>query len=211
MIINQPSLTWNGTLKQRISTDFLIFHHAEASVCSVEDIHSWHQAPPREWIGVGYNFVIRKDGSVWEGRPIWAADADAYGYNNNSISCCFEGNFDNERMTDAQIKSGIDLARYCRKLYPKIRLMRHRDVNDTRCPGENFDNRIIFEGSVDIVKDNTDTELIGIIEVLATYTDTDGSPLLDKEYWLKNTKGGGQPNPFFVGELIKKLSRKILI
>jgi hypothetical protein len=154
IIINQANLEWNGKLKERTSTDFLIFHHAEASVCSIELIHSWHKEPPRNWIGIGYNFFIRKDGSIWEGRPIWAADADAYGYNNNSLSCGFEGDFMIEHMTEAQVESGITLARHCRKLYPKIRLCRHKDVNTTECPGTNFDNRIIFEGSVDIVEVN---------------------------------------------------------
>ena len=175
MIIKQNTLEWKGTLKARTSTEFLIFHHAESTKCSLEDIHSWHKI--RGWVGVGYNFFIRKDGTVYEGRPIWASDADAFGHNDDSLSCCFEGNFEVETMTDAQVKSGIELAKYCRKLYPRIRLCRHKDVNDTACPGKNFDNSIIIEGSKD---NSTIPDYVTAVDTLFK-----AGTLGQKETWLQ--------------------------
>jgi hypothetical protein len=176
MIIKQNTLEWKGTLKARTSTEFLIFHHAESTKCSLEDIHSWHKI--RGWVGVGYNFFIRKDGTVYEGRPIWASDADAFGHNDDSLSCCFEGNFEVETMTDAQVKSGIELAKYCRKLYPRIRLCRHKDVNDTACPGKNFNDSIIIEGSKDDVQPQKDY-------ILAIDTLNKAGILGNKELWTQ--------------------------
>ena len=37
----------------------------------------WHLK--RGWIGAGYNILVRKDGSVWELRPLWAVGAHAQG------------------------------------------------------------------------------------------------------------------------------------
>lgn len=148
MNIIKSYLKWNGELQDRTSTDFFIFHHAESSDCSILDVHRWHKE--LGWVGIGYNFFITKEGKVYEGRPIEKTDADAYGYNDNSISCCFEGDFNIDKMTDAQVKSGIELLRYCKKLYPNIRALRHKDVNDTLCPGQYFRNEIIYNGMVDI-------------------------------------------------------------
>lgn len=148
MNIIKSYLKWNGELQDRTSTDFFIFHHAESSDCSILDVHRWHKE--LGWIGIGYNFFITKEGEVYEGRPIEKADADAYGYNDNSISCCFEGDLNNEQMTEEQVKSGIELLRYSRKLYPKVRPLRHKDVNNTSCPGQNFRDDIIYEGMKDL-------------------------------------------------------------
>lgn len=148
MEIHKANLKWNGQLKERTTTDFFIFHHAEAIIADIYDIEKWHKM--RGFIGVGYNYYIRKDGSIWEGRPIQMADADALGYNDNSISACFEGNFDKEQMTKEQIESGIWLLRYCRQKYPKLKALRHMDVNKTSCPGKNYNMRVINEGMNDL-------------------------------------------------------------
>ncbi len=144
MNIIEVAYKWNGNLTKRESTDFIIVHHAEASHCTVQDIHQWHLE--RGFIGFGYNFFCAKDGTIYRGRPIDCSDADAYGYNNNSLSICFEGNFEIEYITEEQKESGIELIRYLISLYPKVKVLRHKDVNNTSCPGKNFDNTIITEG-----------------------------------------------------------------
>jgi hypothetical protein len=95
-----------------------------------------------------YNFFVPKVGGVIEGRPIWAADADAWGHNDDSLSVCFEGNFMLEHMTQAQIDTGIGLTRWLMAQYPTIETVcGHKDVNsDTECPGTHFDKIIIVEG-----------------------------------------------------------------
>lgn len=130
----KPVYKWNGTLKKRTSTDFQIVHHAKASVCTVDDIHRWHQQ--RGWLGIGYNWLIRKDGTEWEGRPEWSSDSDAYGYNDNSLSICLEGNFLEEKITGPQRETLIN--RMVKNIikYPKLKSLRHLDVNNTSCPGD---------------------------------------------------------------------------
>jgi hypothetical protein len=73
----------------------------------------------------------------------------------------------------------------------------------------------IVEGLVQgtgIVKNQeiVDEQLKSDLEILASYTNSDGTPLLNKEYWTINTKEGSQPNPLYVAKLIKNLARKII-
>lgn len=59
----------------------------------VEEIHQWHQA--QGWSGIGYHYVIRRDGSLERGRPInyEGAHAKANGHNKNSIGVAFVGGY----------------------------------------------------------------------------------------------------------------------
>jgi hypothetical protein len=126
----------------------IIVHHAAATMASMGDIHRWHLE--KGWNGFAYNFYIPKEGGVWEGRPIWAADADSTGHNYDSLSIVFEGNFNIESPTPAQGASGIELIRYLRAEFPSVkRVVRHRDVGDTSCPGDHFNDQIIIQGLSD--------------------------------------------------------------
>ena len=42
---------WYGTLELRMKTKFIVLHHANAKVCSAEDIDRWHKE--NGWAGIG--------------------------------------------------------------------------------------------------------------------------------------------------------------
>ena len=107
-----------GTLSKRSSTKRIILHHA-AMNGSVEAVHNVHKA--KGWSGIGYHFYVRKDGSIYRGRPEYAIGAHASGSNYNSIGICAEGNFENETMSDAQKNSIKELVAYLKNKY-KTRL-----------------------------------------------------------------------------------------
>ena len=67
MNIHDANLKRNGNWSYRSSTSEIILHHAEASRASVEDVNSWHIE--RGWAGIGYHYYVRKDGTIWRGRP----------------------------------------------------------------------------------------------------------------------------------------------
>lgn len=124
-------------LSKRKSTEKIVLHHAAATSCSVDDIHRWHLN--NGWAGIGYHFLVRKDGSVHEGRPIETVGAHTGDENYNSIGICFEGNFETETMPTAQKKAGAELVTYVKGLYPTIKTVgKHKDYNATACPGKNF-------------------------------------------------------------------------
>lgn len=136
MKIISSNLKFNGALTTRKSTKNLILHHAAATKCSVEDIHRWHLQ--NGWAGIGYNYLVRKDGSIYTGRPENAVGAHTYGQNYTSIGICFEGNFEIEKMPDTQKKAGQELVYSLKKKYPNVGVKRHKDFGKTACPGKNF-------------------------------------------------------------------------
>lgn len=136
MNIHDANLPHNGNWSHRSGTSEIILHHAEASHASVEDINQWHLE--RGWAGIGYNYYVRKDGTIWRGRPKWAVGAHAKGHNDKSIGICCEGAYVTETMPAAQLAALKNLIRDIMSRYGKLKLLRHKDVNSTDCPGVNF-------------------------------------------------------------------------
>lgn len=136
MNIIEKTYNWNGSLKNRTSTKRIILHHAESKSCTADDIHSWHLA--NGWAGIGYHFFVRKDGSIYRGRPEEVVGSHAKGSNSDSIGICFEGSYMIETMGQTQINAGRELVSYLKKKYGISKIQKHKDVCSTNCPGTNF-------------------------------------------------------------------------
>ena len=136
MKVIEANLPRKGNFTRRSKTDEVILHHAEASNATVWDINQWHL--DNGWVGIGYHYYIRKDGSIYRGRPEWAVGAHATGHNDRSIGICCEGAYMTETMPAAQLASLKALLRDIMGRYGTLALKRHRDVNSTSCPGDNF-------------------------------------------------------------------------
>ena len=136
MKIIEKTYRWSGTLARRGVTRRIILHHAAAVTCSADQIHAWHLA--NGWSGIGYHFFVRKDGTVYRGRPEDTVGAHAGGSNSDSIGVCFEGSFDKEEMPAVQRRAGTELVAYLKKKYGVTTVQRHSDVNATGCPGTHF-------------------------------------------------------------------------
>jgi len=138
--INDAALRFTRPLTKRTSTTAVVLHH-RAGEGDVESIHRQHLA--NGWAGIGYNFYIRYDGSVYEGRGwenIGAHAGSSNGYNKKSLGLCFEGNYDTKAdMPDAQYRAGVALIREALARYPAINeIVGHRDLAATACPGRHF-------------------------------------------------------------------------
>ena len=123
-------------METRKSTQRIILHNAAAQNFSAEDIHRWHLN--NGWSGAGYHFLVRKDGKVYRLRPEDKVGAHAYGSNNNSLGICFEGNYMEEDMPEAQKEAGKELVAYLKNKYKISTVQKHKDVCVTSCPGDKF-------------------------------------------------------------------------
>ena len=56
---------------------------------TVQDIDRWHKA--RGWKGIGYHYVIYRDGSIHKGRPEEQVGAHCLNHNKHSIGICYIG------------------------------------------------------------------------------------------------------------------------
>lgn len=137
MTVIDVGLKFKGTLTKRKVTNELILHHAAGSG-DVKSIHNWH-IYGNGWLGIAYHFYVRRDGTVYKGRPIDTVGGHTYGKNDTSIGVCFEGNFEKEQMSDVQKTAGAQLVTYILQEYPEIKKVSpHRNYSVTACPGRYF-------------------------------------------------------------------------
>tara|TARA_R110000824_G_scaffold26873_2_gene91844 strand:+ start:567 stop:1163 length:597 start_codon:yes stop_codon:yes gene_type:complete len=138
----------------RNKTNHIIWHHAATKPdmnIGAADIDMWHKA--RGFNGVGYHRVVRRDGTVEQGRKDDAIGAHCKGYNDQSYGVCIVGGIGDDgqpelNFTDAQYRAiRIEAARLS-VLYPNATHVGHRDLAPTLCPG--FDIRVYLENHVEL-------------------------------------------------------------
>lgn len=130
------------SLANRTVTDAIIVHHignTNADV-SAATVHQWHLH--NGWSGIGYHFLIRKDGTIEEGRPLQTVGAHCHGENGHTVGINIVGNFEVAEPEPEQMDAAARLiAALCRcyALIPSAStVFGHRDFNATACPGENL-------------------------------------------------------------------------
>ncbi len=120
------------------SIKFLVLH-CSASRCdqdySVEQLRRDHKA--RGFYDIGYHFYIRKDGTMTQHRKLLEVGAHARPYNRCSIGICYEGGLDEHgkpynTMTAEQETRLVDLFRNLKILFPKAKIVGHRDLPQVR-------------------------------------------------------------------------------
>lgn len=144
MNIIEVAYKWNGGFSKRAKTDYIALHHAEAQTCTVADIHSWHLA--RGWTGIGYHFFVRKNGTIYRGRPLDVMGAHVEGMNNCSIGICAEGAYHSvdKTMPQAQYNAIVELCTYLKQnYYPNAKIVGHREIGNSDCPGQYYPLRQI--------------------------------------------------------------------
>ena len=139
-MLHQTHFTFSEELVPRKAgaTRYIILHHSEVtSPHTAEDIHRWHLK--KGWAGIGYHYFIAKGGEVFEGRPRDTVGAHTYGYNQESIGVCFEGDFSKENLTKQQESAAVKLLVILGIAYSDAELRRHSDLSQKKtCPGKNF-------------------------------------------------------------------------
>lgn len=133
------------------SVRYLVLH-CSATRCnqdySVEQLRSDHLA--RGFCDIGYHFYVRKDGTLTQHRFLLEVGAHARPYNRCSIGICYEGGLDEQgkpanTLTLAQKQHIKDLIAILRRLFPKAKVVGHRDLPGTipkACPC--FDAEAMF-------------------------------------------------------------------
>lgn len=134
--IIETNLQFRGELTPRAQTDYIVLHHADASQCTVYDVHQWHLN--NGWAGIGYAYFVDKQGTIFRGRPHNVIGAHCQNYNYRSLGICAEGDYENEQMPLEQANAIIALLIELRKIYPRAKIVGHRDLNATSCPGRYY-------------------------------------------------------------------------
>ena len=101
-------------------------------------IDSWHRA--RGWNGIGYHYVIYRDGSIRCGRNIDSIGAHCQGHNTGSIGICYiggvsaDGHTPKDTRTPQQRQSLRRLVDTLQHLYLGATVHGHNDYAAKACP-----------------------------------------------------------------------------
>ena len=106
---------------------------------SAAQIDTWHRR--QGWkLGIGYHYVVRRDGQIESGRPEWMVGAHCKNHNAHSIGICYEGGLNArgqpaDTRTLAQKLAMLQLLEILHRKYPKALIVGHHDLNPLKaCP-----------------------------------------------------------------------------
>ena len=115
------------------SIDKIIVHCSatrEGQHVTVQQIRQWHLQ--RNFVDIGYHYVIYLDGTVHKGRPLEKAGAHCKGHNAHSIGICYVGGLDRQgkpkdTRTAAQKAALLSLIRELKHRFPGATVHGHRE------------------------------------------------------------------------------------
>jgi len=143
--INSNGLGHNQLCGMR-SINLLVVHYSAVrpyQTSSADEINNWHKNRVTHgihWKGIGYHYVVRRDGSIETGRPLSEPGAHCVGHNKYSIGICYEGGLDNngdkaDTRTPAQKQALRKLLEELHAQFPKALIVGHHDLNPSSpCP-----------------------------------------------------------------------------
>ena len=121
----------------------LIVIHCSAvrpdQMSSAAQIDTWHRQRGFH-LGIGYHYVIRRNGEIEAGRPEYLVGAHCKNHNAHSIGVCYEGGLNArgqpaDTRTEAQKRTLLSLLRALRVDYPDALIVGHHDLNPLKaCP-----------------------------------------------------------------------------
>lgn len=103
----------------------------------VKEIDAWHRK--LGWSGIGYHFIICRNGETEIGRDLAKAGAHCRGQNKNSIGICLVGGIDENgksqnNFTPAQFAALRELVQKLRADFPNASVHGHNEFAAKDCP-----------------------------------------------------------------------------
>jgi len=106
---------------------------------SVAQIDTWHRQRGFK-LGIGYHYVVRRNGEIEQGRPEWMVGAHCKNHNKYSIGVCYEGGLNcldlpADTRTPEQKAALRTLLADLHRRYPRAVIVGHHDLNPQKaCP-----------------------------------------------------------------------------
>ena len=136
-----PNSQLKTPFKKRLKTDLIVVHCSANGPTSDWGWRELHQLHVKEngWTAIGYNVVIKRDGTIEAGRPLDAVGAHASQVNSHAVGVVLIGGLGGKRtdpfeknFTQAQAVSLVAVLKELQKTYPGAEICGHHDI-----PGAN--------------------------------------------------------------------------
>jgi len=106
------------------------------------EIRKWHVDPKPKgngWLDIGYHWVIKRDGTIEDGRDVNRVGAHTKGYNTGSLGICMVGGVNedgnpSDNFTKEQWHSMELMARGIKAMIPHITIHGHNEYANKACP-----------------------------------------------------------------------------
>jgi len=139
----------SGYVKQRRQeTNYIIIHSSltkvnkrKVNVKSLDKIHKQNG-----WLGIGYHFVILRNGTIQTGRDLDHYGAHTRYHNDDSVGVCLIGGLGLDGQPEhnysmQQMDSLESIVKMLLTKYPNAKCVGHNDLHeDTNCPCFNVDD-----------------------------------------------------------------------
>ena len=138
----------------REETKYIVIHCTQtrpSQNIGAKDIDRWHRE--QGWLKIGYATVIKRDGTIEQGREDDEVQAAVKGYNHTSFNLCLIGGAKEEDWKQAEDNFTAEqweslkkeLTRLVQK-YPDAQIVGHRDLDDKKfCPSFNVRKYLLNE------------------------------------------------------------------
>lgn len=128
--------------KREVSEVKSIAIHHSATTSGTPEAFARYHVESNDWPGIGYHYVILKNGTVFKCNPLTAMTYHVGNSNREAIGICLVGNFDIDHPTQQQLSSLRKLIEEIKSGLPGgIKVLRHHDYPGydwKSCPGRFF-------------------------------------------------------------------------
>jgi hypothetical protein len=126
---NRITTTWSRR------TEFVVHHSEGPTNATIRSIQDFHMGPARGWSDIAYSFLVRDDGTIYEGRGWLTVGAHATGHNTSGIGVCYIGQNAPTEAAKRSIRALYDYA--CEHAGHQLLKRGHGQLsqNSTDCPG----------------------------------------------------------------------------
>lgn len=115
-------------------TEFVVHHSEGPTTQTIKSIQNFHM-DVRGWSDIAYSFLVRDDGTIYEGRGWLTVGAHATGHNTSGIGVCYIGQNAPTEAAKRSIRALYDYA--CDQAGHALLKRGHGQLsqNSTDCPG----------------------------------------------------------------------------
>ncbi len=133
------SKTKKYSRRELLDIDQIIIHHSATTSGTPASFAKWH-VHERGWPGIGYHYVIQKDGTIYQTNDLDVVSYHTSGQNTRSIGICLTGNYDKQTPPAIQLQQCAQLITALDELlFNDLIIFGHRDFSTKTCPGANID------------------------------------------------------------------------
>ncbi len=136
-----PKHSYKKSKERKLADITQVVVHHRATESGTPESFARHHVNTLGWPGIGYNYVIARDGVIYKCHPATTVSYHAASANTSGLGICLIGNFETQTLQGKQKDALIWLLKQVTKAYGIKAVIGHRDVKGakTACPGKHVD------------------------------------------------------------------------